>query len=196
MQRSMLGRFSVGTGTAVVGVALSLLIFTGCSAPVATGSQNTDPLPTATIPAPNGGSTQETVAPVEPGPTQDAELGSTADLEGGVSIAVTEVQSLDVTANTPGEIAGPAVSLTISVENSSDADIDLSTTMVSVTGAAGSYGQATTSEPYSPFLGSLSPGAEASAVYVFRLPAEEHGSLQVSVEYIAGAPIALFAGNI
>ena len=88
------------------------------------------------------------------------------------------------------------MALTINVDNASDEAIDLSTAMVSVTGSGGSYGQATTSEPYSPFLGSVEPGAEASGVYVFRLPAEERDSLQVSVEYVAGAPIALFVGSV
>ena len=100
-----------------------------------------------------------------------------ADLEGGVSITVTDVEVLEVEANTPGEIAGPAVALTIDVENSSDEAIDLSTAMVSVTGSGGSYGQATTSEPFSPFSARSSRAPRRPAVYVFRLPAEERDSL-------------------
>lgn len=159
------------------------------------GTQNTDPLPTATVPAPEGGTIEETVPPVEPAPSQEAELGDTADLEDGVAVTVTDVEQLDVEAHTPGEIAGPAVALTIAVVNGTDQTIDLSTAMVSVTGSAGSYGQATTSEPYSPFTGSVQPGGESSGVYVFRLPAEEREALEVSVEYVAGAPIALFVGS-
>lgn len=196
-QRTALKRLSIRFGTVAAGALLCAMVFTACAPTEATpGTQNTDPLPTETVPAPDGGSIEETVAPVDPGPTQDADLGDTAELETGVDVTVANVEVLDVEANTPGEIAGPAVALTIDVKNTSDEAIDLSTAMVSVTGSKGSYGQATTSDPYDPFLGSVEPGAEASAVYVFRLPADERNSLQVSVEYIAGAPIALFVGKV
>ncbi|MGC5172280.1 DUF4352 domain-containing protein [Micromonospora sp. DT81.3] len=197
-KRSTLRRLAIRFSAVAAGAALCATAFTACSAePQAQpGTQNDDPVPTATVPAPNGGSVEETVAPVDPGPTQDAELGESADLDDGVSITVSEVEPLEVEANTPGEIAGPAVALTINVDNASDETIDLSTAMVSVTGSGGSYGQATTSEPFSPFMGSVEPGAAASGVYVFRLPAQERDALQVSVEYVAGAPIALFVGSV
>jgi hypothetical protein len=196
-QRSTLKRLGIRFGTVAAGAALCAIILVACApTEAAPGTQNTDPLPTETVPAPGGGTIEETVAPVDPGPTEDAELGDTAELEGGVDVTVSKVQVLDVEANTPGEIAGPAVALTIDVKNSSDEAIDLSTAMVSVTGSKGSYGQATTSEPFAPFMSSVEPGAEASGVYVFRLPAEERDSLEVSVEYIAGAPIALFVGKV
>lgn len=190
-------RLSIQLGTVAAGVALCSLMLSAC-APVETtpGSQNTDPLPTATVPAPDGGSIEETVAPVEPGPTHEIELGDTAELEGGVNVTVSEVEALDVEAKTPGEIAGPAVALTLTVENTSDESVDMSTAMVSVTGSKDSFGQPTTSEPYSPFLGAVAPGETASGIYVFRLPADERGSLEVTVEYIAGAPIALFVGDL
>ncbi|MFE7845376.1 DUF4352 domain-containing protein [Microbacterium sp. NPDC057407] len=196
-QRATLRRLSIRLSAVVAGATLCALAITACAPAEPTpGTQNSDPLPTATVPAPNGGSIEETVEPVDPGPTQEAELGDTAELEGGVNVTVSEVEQLEVKAETPGEIAGPAVALTLTVENDSGESIDLSTAMVSVTGSKDSYGQATTSEPYSPFLGSLEPGEEASGIYVFRLPAEERDSLQVTVEYIAGAPIALFTGDV
>lgn len=196
-QRSTLRRLVVRAYVTVVGATMCAVAFVGCSAPASDpGSQNTTPLPTATVPAPNGGSTEETVAPVAPAPTQEAELGATANLSSGVNVTVSDVELLDVTAQTPGEIAGPAVALTVTVENTSAEAVDLSTAMIAVTGSAGSYGQATTSEPYAPFAGAVGAGETASAVYVFRLPAEERSSLQVTVEYIAGAPIALFAGSV
>lgn len=195
-QPTTLRRFSIRLGTVVTGAVLCVMAFTACTASAEPGSQNTEPLPTATVPAPNGGSIEETVAPVPPGPTEEADLGETAELDGGVNVTISEVEALDVKANTPGEIAGPAVALTLTIENASDEAIDLSTAMVSVTGAKGTYGQATTSDPYSPFKGTLSPGDEASGVYVFRLPADERSSLEATVEYVAGAPIALFAGSV
>ncbi|MBN9174446.1 MAG: hypothetical protein J0I70_09885, partial [Microbacterium sp.] len=60
----------------------------------------------------------------------------------------------------------------------------------------GSYGQPTTSDPYKPFSGSISSGASATGTFVFRLPAQERQSLSITVQYVAGAPVALFAGNV
>lgn len=191
-----LRRLFIRATAVAAGAVLCAVAFSACTAEPEPGTQNSDPLPSATVPAPNGGSIEETVEPVDPGPTQEAELGDTARLEGGVDVTISEVEQLDVKAETPGEIAGPAVALTLTVENGSDDAIDLSTAMVSVTGSKDSYGQATTSEPYSPFAGTLAPGETASGVYVFRLPADERDSLQVTVEYIAGAPIALFTGDV
>lgn len=195
-RRSTFKRMFVRLVIAATTSVVCLGVLSGCTAPPADGTQNTDPKPTATVPAPNGGSVEETVAPVEPGAVQEVELGEPADLEGGVSISVSGIEALDVEAHTPGEIAGPAVALTISVENASADAVDLSTAMISVTGSGGSFGQATTSEPFSPFLGTVEPGTSASGVYVFRLPAEERGALEVRVEYVAGAPIVLFAGSV
>lgn len=195
-QRTTLRRLSIRMSAVAVSAALCALAISACAPEPAPGTQNSDPLPSETVPAPDGGSIEETVAPVDPGPTQEAQLGDTAELEGGVNVTVSEVEQLDVKATTPGEIAGPAVALTLTVENDSDEPIDLSTAMVSVTGSKDSFGQPTTSEPYSPFLGSVEPGETSSGIYVFRLPAEERDSLQVTVEYIAGAPIALFTGDV
>lgn len=194
-QRTTLRRLAIAFGTTAVAIVVCAGALTACTAEPEP-EPNTDPLPTATVPAPDGGSIDETVAPADPAPSHEAELGDTADLEDGVAVTVTDVELLDVEAHTPGEIAGPAVALTIDIANGTDDVIDLSTAMVSVTGSAGSYGQPTTSEPYQPFTGSVQPGAESSGIYVFRLPAEEREALEVVVQYVAGAPIALFVGSL
>ena len=196
-KRSTLRRLSDRIAIAATVAVLCTSALAACSAPESPpGTQNTEPRPTETVPAPGGGSIDETVAPAEPGPTQSVELGETAELEGGVNVTISEVETLDVEAKTPGEIAGPAVAVTLTVENTSDEAVDLSTAMISINGSKGSFGQATTSEPYSPFLGSVEPGGTSSGIYVFRLPAEERDSLEVTVEYVAGAPIALFTGAV
>lgn len=195
-QQSVLAGLKVRGAVAVASIAFVFVALTGCAATTASGEQNTDPLPTATVEAPNGGSVDETVAPLEPGATETVGIEETATLSDGVQVRVASAESLDVDAETPGEIAGPAVAVTLEIVNGTDAAIDLSTTMVSVLGADGSLGQPTTSTPFAPFLTSLEPGESATAVYVFLLPANERNSLNITVEYLAGAPIALFAGNV
>lgn len=186
------GRTAITLASGVI-FALALA---GCS--VAPGTQNTDPQPAKTVAAPGGGTIHETVAPVDPStePTVSTALDKTAKLKGGVDISIAKVSTLNVKSETPGEIAGPAVAVTLDVQNSSGKPIDLSTAMVTLTGAKGSYGQPTTSDPYKPFSGSISSGASATGTFVFRLPAQERQSLSITVQYVAGAPVALFAGNV
>ncbi|MEQ6896513.1 DUF4352 domain-containing protein [Microbacterium sp. KR10-403] len=121
-----------------------------------------------------------------------ASLRESADVGDGVAVAVAKVRDLTVKATTPGEIAGPAVAITLRVTNGGAKGINLSAAMISVTGSHGAYGQPTTSDPYDPFSGSLAAGDSATGTYVFRLPAEQRKSLSVTVEYVAGAPVALF----
>lgn len=185
------------------GVVLSAVLLVGCTATPdeqapdqqAAGQQNTDPLPAQTIPAPGGGSVHETVAPAEPAPTVSTSMKKPADVGGGITVDVAHVRRLAVKAKTPGEIAGPAVAITLTVDNAGKKPVDLSTAMVSVTGSDGAYGQPTTSDPYAPFTGPVEAGGSESGTYVFRLPADQRKSLSVTVEYVAGAPIALFVGK-
>ena len=82
------------------------------------------------------------------------------------------------------------------MRNGTDEAIDLSTAMISLTGSNEAMGQPTTSEPYSPFSGEVAPDDTATGTYVFLLPEDERDALSITVEYVAGAPIALFTGDI
>lgn len=168
----------------------------GASASASPGTQNTRPSPAVTVPAPGGGSVTETVAPAEPGATTEAGIDEPADLPDGIRISVASAREIEVTAETPGEVAGPAVAVTLTVDNPTQKARDLSTAMVSLTGSGGTLGQPTTSDPYAPFAGVVPPGGSATGTYVFLLPIEERDALSITVEYLAGAPIALFAGDI
>jgi len=157
------------------------------------GTQNTSEGRETPVPAPSGGTVEDVVEPGEPGPVVEVAVTEEADLGPGVSASIQSVKNITVDAKTPGEIAGPAVAVKLSVSNASDEAIDLSTAMVSLTNADELLGQPTTSDPYSPFFGALEPGDSATATYVFLLPEDARSGIAVSFQYVAGAPIALFA---
>ncbi len=196
-------------GAIIVASALAVGVLSGCTPSAASsvtpgkahttsapGTQNTEPSPTATVPAPGGGTVTETVAPATPGPTTSAAIDAPAELSNGVEVTIASAKQLEVTAQTPGEISGPAVSVVLKVRNGTDEAIDLSTAMISLTGSNEAMGQPTTSEPYSPFSGEVAPDDTATGTYVFLLPEDERDALSITVEYVAGAPIALFTGDI
>lgn len=165
----------------------------GTAAQTADGTQNTTPAPTETVPAPNGGSIDEVVESGTKAKTTKVGLKDKADVGGKVTARIEKISPLDVTAQTPGEIAGPAVAVTVSITNGGDAAIDLSTAMVGLTADGDVLGQPTTSEPYAPFTGEVAAGESATATYVFLLPDESRKDYAVSIQYVAGATIALFA---
>lgn len=154
--------------------------------------QSEAPAYTTPVPAP-GGSTiddvEETSAPVE---IATVALDEPAEVGGGVAARIDDVESLDVRAETPGEIAGPAVAVTVTIENNGEDAIDVSAAMVSLLGAEGTLGQPTTSDPYDPFGGVIEAGETGQAVYVFLLPDDAQSAFDVSVQYRAGTTVARF----
>ena len=145
------------------------------------------------MPAPGGGTINDVVETAPASPTKEVGLDEKADVGAGVTAWIEKVRSISVTAKTPGEIAGPAVAVELSVHNGGDEPIDLSSAMVSLTSGDDLLGQPTTSDPYAPFSGSLDADETASATYVFLLPEESRSDISVSIQYVAGAPTALFA---
>ncbi|MFT4281110.1 hypothetical protein [Microbacterium sp.] len=166
---------------------------TASGAPTADGTQNTTPAPTETVPAPNGGSIDEVEKSGGKVETTKVGLKDEADVGGDVTARITKIRSLDVTAQTPGEISGPAVAVDVSLTNGGKKPIDIATAMVGLTADGDVFGQPTTSEPYTPFAGELAAGDTAEATYVFLLPEKSRKDFVVSIQYVAGATIALFA---
>ena len=155
--------------------------------------QNTTEGRTEPVPAPGGGTTDDVVESPKPDPVVEVGVKEEADLGTGVSASIESVKGITVEAKTPGEIAGPAVAIELWVRNDGKKPIDLATAMISLSNDDNVLGQPTTSDPYKPFSGQLEPGGTASATYVFLLPKDARSGLVVSFQYVAGAPIVLFA---
>lgn len=154
-----------------------------------------DPVRATPIPAPSAGTIDDVIPVPSPVPTEEVPLDETAELEGTTELRVVDVTAVSVEAQTPGEVAGPALAVEVEIKNGSDADLDLSSTMVTLVGAGDVLGQPTTSEPYSPFMGAVLPGDSATATYVFLIPEDSRSRLSITVQYLAEAPVALFIGS-
>lgn len=142
-------------------------------------------------------------APAQPGKL-DARYGgvvaSTAAVSkdvktpGGLTATVVSVDSYTATATRPGEVSGPAVKVTLKLVNSTGSDFALSTATVNAY-----YGSASTpADPVQgdaaakPFSGSLKPGATATAVYVYSVPASDAGDVTLTLSDQAGAQLVVF----
>jgi hypothetical protein len=152
----------------------------------------------------------ETVPPVPPtptptGPTEDVDelppslpevpLDAPAAVGNGIVAAIASVEAIDGTAVGPGNIAGPALRLTVRIDNGTGEAVSLDGVAVNL-----SYGpDRTPASPLddpsrSPFSGMVGPGASGEGVYVFRVPDDVRDRITVEVGYQAGAPLLLFTG--
>ncbi|MFP7760251.1 hypothetical protein [Marisediminicola sp. LYQ85] len=180
-------------------VALVTVSVAGCVADApetedAAPGGSSAPLRDDEVEAPGGGTIDDTVDAVEPGDTVEVSLDEAAELPSDVIVEITETRRETVSANTPGEIAGPAVIVGLRVVNDTASDLDLGSTVVSLVGADGTLGQPTTAGPADPFTSIVSAGNSAEATYVFT--DAPSGVITLSVSYAGGAPIALFTGDV
>jgi hypothetical protein len=115
----------------------------------------------------------------------------------GVVITLAKLESVDGTANGPGEVAGPAVRVTVQISNTGVDPISLSGAIANMT-----YG--TDSTPASPLSGpgvvsfpaTLAPKGVANGVFVFAVPRAAQKAVTLTVSYSAAASPAVFHGSV
>ena len=182
-------------------VVVSLSLLTGCTplsdeASEPTSSKQPDPPARSTpVPAPDGGTIDDVIDPAPEPETVKADLDDVAEIDGDVKISASKVAEIDVKAQTPGEIAGPALAVTVKIQNDSKADLDVETVMVTLIDSAGAVGIPTTAEPAQPFTGTIPPGSDAEGVYVFLVPEGTRDPIELTIAYSAGVPVVLLVGD-
>jgi hypothetical protein len=176
----------------------------------------TQPADTATA----DGSTASTVASTAPGPTSPPTTGvppsptslvtvpdgtipvndpidtdEVGDFGTGVTAEIVRIEAVDGVAELPGEISGPALRITVRLNNGTDAPLVLPRVQVDVNaGADRAPGLALTEPGGAPFTGELAPGESADGVYVYGVPLDRRDQVQVLVLYSVEAPIVVFEG--
>ncbi|GAA1417353.1 hypothetical protein [Agrococcus citreus] len=156
-----------------------------------------EPAPSGSMVPPPGAAAEATDGPLEaaPLPSTAARLDEQVAFDTGMVVEVVSVEPIEVEAETPGEISGPAVVVTVAARNDSDAPRSVDSAVVMVATADGVPGVGTTAGDPSPFVGVIAPGATASARYVFMLDPAAGREVTVTVNYAAGEPVAVFTGS-
>jgi hypothetical protein len=136
--------------------------------------------------------------PNQPPPSLPAvALDGTADAGDGVSARLTAIDAIQGEAGGPGQVAGPALRVTVRILNGSSADISLDGVAVNLAyGADNTPGSPIQDSSAAPFTGSLPAGDEAEAVYVFSVPEDSRDVVTVEVGYQPGAPLMIFSGAV
>ncbi|MCU1574746.1 MAG: hypothetical protein JWO93_2828 [Micrococcaceae bacterium] len=185
--------------------------------PAAAGDPSDEPAEDSDPEASDPGTDAATAAPVPDTPATDppteadnlhlatvdqpvkdpVDLNGTADLGGGITAAVTDLQAVQGEAQGIGEIAGPALKFTLTVTNGTDQAVPLSDAIVNVT-----YGPDNTpASPLSgpgpvPFPPSVDAKGSAAGTFIFAIPADSRDSVKILLNYSVAAPIAAFAGPV
>lgn len=121
----------------------------------------------------------------------------------GDGVAVVEGLKLDVELDSvevesrgvPGEFAGEAVTVIVTVINDGKSEADLSLSSVAVSDAQGAPLSPFFGEPSSPLPEVLQVGKTAKGTYVFTLTDDPQEPLTVSISPAPQTPVARFAGH-
>jgi hypothetical protein len=190
----------MGKAMIVAPLLAIVLIVAGCTA-APEASETPDAAPAVTTEV-----TTEWTAPADPeaeGPTEapalpeeSAALDAPVTLSTDMVVAIDKISTTTITPETPGEYAGTAVIVTVSVVNDSDQAQSIDSAVISLVTDDGDVGVATTAGPNAPLQGEVAAGATAEGTYVFMLDPAQGRSVKISVNYAAGEPVASFAGQI
>lgn len=152
--------------------------------------------PTTPVPAPSGAGVGVTVAPVEAPPAQQQTLGEPAEVADSVTVVISKVEGITAAANGPGEVSGPAIAVTIDVDNATSEPLDLSAVQVNLTDAQDLPGSGMTGAPASWFTGEVAAGQQAQGVYVFTVPEGNRSPVHVEVSVNPTLPTVVFSGPV
>jgi hypothetical protein len=148
------------------------------------------------VPAP-GAPSAAADGPLEaaPLPSEAADLGEQIAFDTGIRVAIVSVEPIEVDAETPGELSGPALVVNVTASNDSASPQAVDSAVVMVETADGDVGIGTTAGDPSPLAGVIDPGESASGRYVFMLDPAAGREVTVTVNYAAGEPVAVFTGT-
>ena len=121
--------------------------------------------------------------------------GAASTATGGPTVRLSNVGHVAGVAAGPGDIAGPAIRVSIVIENTGTSDLALNLTAVNAYLGADRQPAGSVTQPGgSPFSGTLKPGQSATGVYLFTVPTADRQDVTVVVDYLPGQPAAVFAG--
>jgi hypothetical protein len=192
--------------TAVVLALVALAVVLGNDDDTSDAAANTPATSTAPGTPTDTGVPPSPSTPTPSGPTENVDepppslpevaLDAAAAVGNGIVATLPEIEAIEGTAVGPGNIAGPALRVTVRIENGTAEAVSLDGVAVNM-----SYGpERTPASPLDdpsrrPFGGMVAAGESAEAIYVFSVPTSVRDSVTVEVGYQAGAPLLLFTGS-
>ncbi|HEY3339515.1 MAG TPA: DUF4352 domain-containing protein [Propionicimonas sp.] len=185
-------------------ICLAATTVAGCTAPSGGGSEAPTVAPTQSAsaapttvestPAVTPGKIDQTVAPRKQETAKPVDLDRKQKAD-SIVVSLKSIKSSRVTGHGPGEISGPALVVTVVVDNRSKSRVSVDSAIVTLIDSKGNVGTPMTESPARPFTGTVAAGDSATGVYVFQVGTKVRNPIRVSVTYSTEHVTALFVGN-
>lgn len=187
------GRRAAAGAAALAAAAVLSLAFAGC-----TGSSATSPSvpPGTPVSPPSSGNINETVTPSATPEAIKTDLTAPATPMNGLSARVSKVEAITAKAQGPGEVSGPAVAVTITLENTGSQPFDTSLLSVNLTDSKGLPGDGMIASPAAWIKQPVPAGGKVTGVYVFSVPKANRHPITISLSVNPGLPTVNFSGNV
>ena len=183
-------------------VVVLILVFTGDDDPdesgaaASTTSVATDTSVPAPLPTPTPTGPTEVVDQPPPA-LPEVPLDGQAAVGNGIVATLPTIEAIQGSATGPGNIAGPALRITVRIQNGTADAVSLEGVAVNMYYGADKTPASPLDDPSRrPFGGMLAAGDSADGIYVFSVPADARDTVTVEVGYQAGAPLLLFTGPV
>ncbi len=196
----------VVAGLLVLGLGVLALTLTQSPAPPVAAPPSTAPSTPAPAPtASESGGESSAPEPSEPGgndgspaPGADpVDLGETGTIAPGLTAEIVGVEVVDGTARGPGEIAGEALRVTVSIANGTSNEASLQTAVVSAYSGPERDPAPELREPGGrPLPSSVEPMDDAEGVYLFTVPEAARGDVTIIVDYSVDVAPLVFRGDV
>ena len=168
---------------------------TAAPSPTAPSSASQPPPATTPVPPPTPGDVESTVE-AKPEPSKKpVRLNKSSRTGTGLTARLTTIKAIDAKAQLPGEVAGPALSLSVEVRNTGAKTVDLNAVVVTVLDSDEAPGGEMSSAPAQPLKGKLRAGKTVRGVYVFTIDKNKRNPVTVTVS-ISDAPVLVFTGKV
>jgi hypothetical protein len=132
-----------------------------------------------------------------PTPLPPVALDAPAAVGDGIVATLPKLEAIRGTAVGPGNIAGPAVRVTVRLENRTGKAVSVDGVAVNLyTGRELTPASPLDDPSQRPFSGMVQPGKSVQGIYVFTVPTNRRNSVTVEVGYTAGAPLLRFTGSV
>ena len=154
----------------------------------------TSPVPEPSIASPTA-TGSPTVEPTRTPTSVRTDLDGKVETTSGVTASVEKVEAVTGEARGPGEIAGPALRVTISVKNDSKAPIRTELGLINVYYGKDRKPAGTLSGPgVTAFPEQIPAGGSGIGTSVFTVPTSQRGRVEVEFSYSTTAPVVIFSG--
>lgn len=179
----------------VVAIIVAVIVMvSGMGRGVGTGPNVVNPPAISGTPVPSPAVTDPSAALPERDP---AALDQPVEVVPQVTVSLSDFESVEGESAVPGEIAGPAVRVHLTVKNATETAVDLSQVVVNAYYGPDRTPALPLTEPGGSTLpATVAAGGSADAVLLFTIPVDQRDAVTITVDYLAGVPAAVFSGPV